>query len=798
MADFDGNINPAAGWNDVPQLGTTVLARGGEGGPMNAQAVALAARDKRLMRLHFEKLALDIGCTLASGSFEDGATITSATQLLVDESTQTVFAWTGSIPGGGYAVAAGTDPTLDPQWVNLTAYSHVSNFAINVTLPPYSMHPTNTAAKNTSGLNKANADAVASGRPVFFPPIGTFKIKRLADVAGSLEWSSSNRFAVVQVDGDDWPYTSSGAPILKVTGDFTIRGLTIDQNWLIARGNAGQHRDGWNPATWGGYWFAEVFGTKGNSLDITSAFWKNTYRGALAHNTNRAQAGMRVSMTECLGDSRAGITQTILAAIDPKPFTVTDNPEIICMRWDEGDAYVSNGLSVVFPWGGEGVRIIDNGFSGYQLVGRGPKTDSWAANTTFYAGQEFRAPSGKARVVATTYTSGATFGSVDTANTYEIWNPHRRGTVVNNGIESPIADTAFYGWDTLTITGNHITNSGDMGIATSGTGKLIMSGNTVDGCRIGAFDFTGWDVGSIINVSDNIAIDWARGSEGVYSRIDTINPNIWASNAGFALAAFTMNLAIGSGTKQVNINGNNAYMTSLPPVSDPHGPVRANVLGYYSQVSANEAAVNTVNFGNNTCQDLEASGMTNMFINIPTRKFYCSAISGTPQAGEVFTAANGGVKFVLCAALGAGSRVFVRKFTGAYQPYSGQVFTGSKSGATITAAANPQFTLAGADESNNTDMTTKYLSDQPVPPLIGAVSYAGGTIANGAIIGIAIPVSGAAVGDFADVAPPYQIQGLSIAPYVSNTSEVTTVLTNNTGAAVTLPPGVWKARVTKG
>lgn len=45
MADFDGNINPPeAEWADIPQLSTQAKALGGAGGPMNAQAVAIAKR----------------------------------------------------------------------------------------------------------------------------------------------------------------------------------------------------------------------------------------------------------------------------------------------------------------------------------------------------------------------------------------------------------------------------------------------------------------------------------------------------------------------------------------------------------------------------------------------------------------------------------------------------------------------------------------------------------------------------------------------------------------------------------
>lgn len=49
MPDFDGNIDPAASWADVPQLSTTAPNLAGPGGPLNAQAVALTARTEWLL-----------------------------------------------------------------------------------------------------------------------------------------------------------------------------------------------------------------------------------------------------------------------------------------------------------------------------------------------------------------------------------------------------------------------------------------------------------------------------------------------------------------------------------------------------------------------------------------------------------------------------------------------------------------------------------------------------------------------------------------------------------------------------
>lgn len=59
MADFDGVIDPAADWAEVPQLSTQAQALAGPGGPMNAQAVALAKRTKYLLGLLESKAAAE-------------------------------------------------------------------------------------------------------------------------------------------------------------------------------------------------------------------------------------------------------------------------------------------------------------------------------------------------------------------------------------------------------------------------------------------------------------------------------------------------------------------------------------------------------------------------------------------------------------------------------------------------------------------------------------------------------------------------------------------------------------------
>ena len=47
-SNFDGVLDPEAGWPDIPQASTQFVVLGGQGGPLNEQAKNLAARTKKL------------------------------------------------------------------------------------------------------------------------------------------------------------------------------------------------------------------------------------------------------------------------------------------------------------------------------------------------------------------------------------------------------------------------------------------------------------------------------------------------------------------------------------------------------------------------------------------------------------------------------------------------------------------------------------------------------------------------------------------------------------------------------
>jgi hypothetical protein len=84
------------------------------------------------------------------------------------------------------------------------------------------------------------------------------------------------------------------------------------------------------------------------------------------------------------------------------------------------------------------------------------------------------------------------------------------------------------------------------------------------------------------------------------------------------------------------------------------------------------------------------------------------------------------------------------------------------------------------------------------PALDGTISWNPGAIANAAgQTSSAITVTGAALGDLAIVAAPYDMQGVLAHAYVSAANTAKIQLANLTGASVTLGSGTWRVRVVK-
>lgn len=84
------------------------------------------------------------------------------------------------------------------------------------------------------------------------------------------------------------------------------------------------------------------------------------------------------------------------------------------------------------------------------------------------------------------------------------------------------------------------------------------------------------------------------------------------------------------------------------------------------------------------------------------------------------------------------------------------------------------------------------------PYLDGTFSWNPGLIANGSgLTSASVTVTGAAFGDFVQVAAPYSLQGVTATAFVSAANTALVRLQNSTGAGVTLASGTWRVRVTK-
>ncbi|NTU76218.1 MAG: DUF2793 domain-containing protein [Alphaproteobacteria bacterium] len=84
-------------------------------------------------------------------------------------------------------------------------------------------------------------------------------------------------------------------------------------------------------------------------------------------------------------------------------------------------------------------------------------------------------------------------------------------------------------------------------------------------------------------------------------------------------------------------------------------------------------------------------------------------------------------------------------------------------------------------------------------PFLGSTfSWNPGTLANGSgASSSSVTVTGAAFGDLAQVAAPYDLQGVTATAYVNAANSVVVRLQNLTGSSVSLTSGTWRVRVNK-
>lgn len=103
-------------WDAVPK--NTSLSLGGDNGALNKQAQALFNRTV-MLKVHareaLRRTYQEVGLNLVTGSFEEGGTLNTITDILLEEKTGYCYSWSGNFPK---VVTKGTLPTSEVEFVD--------------------------------------------------------------------------------------------------------------------------------------------------------------------------------------------------------------------------------------------------------------------------------------------------------------------------------------------------------------------------------------------------------------------------------------------------------------------------------------------------------------------------------------------------------------------------------------------------------------------------------------------------------------------------------------------------------
>jgi hypothetical protein len=585
------------------------------------------------------------------------------------------------------SVIAGT-PKVDkyfPQWWGATGDGHDDTAAVQSAI--------NLAANN--------------GQTLAFPS-GVYKFTNL-NVPENKDLSivgSSKENTTLLVD-QAWNYSTRG---IHSTGSFIASNICFDQNWLAtSHSSPGGYNDGADPSTWGGYWIGDIKTSK--LVSFIDCKFLNTCRGFLVTDSQNLEFANNYS------DGLASPAQCIIAASGCQNVIMNGNT-LIAQKWSSGSG---NGCSGLFNWNSINLQICNNNLVGHQLVGRGGSgiiTGSISGTTLtitnagsniitvglIISGTGIIADNAIVEQLTGTPGGNGTYRlsyNNGTISSEDIATYVSRLSVSHNIIDTPVADTAFYGYKYATIIGNVVKMSGDMGITIDGSQYATIVGNVIDGTKIG-----GINVSSAISIviADNVIKNIAQGSTKPYDIIDN-----WrhTSSGGAWLAGISANFQAGvSESHALTISGNVLWFENLPPISDGWGLIRANVFGILFQNTTNASAKITGSITGNYLyvDENTQSEMPNFQVWAVTHRFYQSPkdIAGTPSPWEKFT--DGINSFRVLAFDGPSCFVHIKQLNGTIKPST--TYKSEISGTTFVSNANPYLTWLNVIDNGNYDWTT--------------------------------------------------------------------------------------------
>lgn len=227
MADFDGILNPDAGWPDIPQATDKMTLLGGPGGPLNAQAEALAART-----LHLAARTDELKSIVTVKSSGDISALNNPTisKILAADSAATYIVTptttgkentpdTIKMADGRFANRAGWYP---PTRVGIFSTGDFGHRCGSFTYKKFS----HTAARLLTDLSRFKPEL----NPAFVPVVRYLDQKNGVQGAGGNSWATAEkRWAEVIAMNPDIVFIRGGL----LNGTSRITSFTLNKSMAI-------------------------------------------------------------------------------------------------------------------------------------------------------------------------------------------------------------------------------------------------------------------------------------------------------------------------------------------------------------------------------------------------------------------------------------------------------------------------------------------------------------------------------------------------------------------------------------
>jgi hypothetical protein len=503
------------------------------------------------------------------------------------------------------------------------------------------------ATTNSNAFIAADIKARAVGSFVFLPLV--YDINRLGNFTNFMRCRGAARDQSglrVYWDGvSTFPYSGNSTAYLTSTKGALFENMLFDQQWQIAvTAHPGGYNDGAFASTWGGYWIGEFNTT--DIVEFDNVRFNKTVRGFQT-------TGSKVKCKNVFGDTLTSAAQCLVAGDSSTSYMVQDC-EVIGPRWDVEPlfgGYPLAGASAFFGHDVHDLSIDNLVMEGHQIVFRG-------------------------------VTKGGN---------------SKRAVIDGLRLLSPVADTAFYFWDDLTISNVNIAISGDMGLALESNRRMTIGNININGTSIGGIAIND---GDYISCTGPITI-WNIAQN--YARIKLFNRLASAAGPWLSLLSISFKSGAAAGVQHL-VSNITAGFDTIPEVSDSNGPVRAVVFGIFVEPTTS-ATTHSYSINGVRVPDYRGSGLSSFMIFAPEHRFYLAPASrtGTAVLGEKFT--NGVNSFIYLSDFGDGSYLNLKRLVGTIPGVT--TFTGATSGATFTSAAVPQLGWLKVVATGNYDYTTE-------------------------------------------------------------------------------------------